>query len=154
MNNHREVVNGWQALCCCLANQSCQSDNSCLRKPSAASSSRQSHHSGVSDPSTHFIFVQRCWTGEERTGGSAHPIQHVGPTLHGDALKHCQHGKQEVVEVGNATVGSLPAFSALAAIDEALAPMPWDCTWSWFLLCYWICIEVIVQEDGSNKHAD
>lgn len=61
------------------------------------------------------------WGGWKR---AAHPIQHVGPALHGDALKHRQHGKQEVVEVGDAPVGSLPAFSALAAIDGALAPMP------------------------------
>lgn len=57
-------------------------------------------------------------------GKAAHPIQHVGPALHGDALKHCQHGKQKVVEVGDTTIGSLPAFSTLTAIDGALAPMP------------------------------
>lgn len=70
------------------------------------------------------LLAQDAELGGQRIWGSAHPIQHVGPALHGDALKHCQHGKQEVVEVGDATVGPLPAFSALAAIDGALAPMP------------------------------
>lgn len=68
----------------------------------------------------------------------AHPVQHVRPALHGDALKHSQHGKQKVVKVGNAPVGTLPAFPALCAVDGALAPMPWDRTWSWFLFCYCI----------------
>lgn len=61
-----------------------------------------------------------------------HPVQHVCPALHGDTLKHCQHSKQEVVKVGDAIVGTLPAFPALCAIG-ALSPMPWDRTWSLFI---------------------
>lgn len=56
--------------------------------------------------------------------GAAHPVQHVRPTLHGDALEHRQHGKQEVVKVGDSVVWTLPAFPALGAVDGALAPVP------------------------------
>lgn len=59
-----------------------------------------------------------------RTESGTHPVQHVRPALHGDALEHGQHGEQEVVEVGDAAVGALPAFSALGAVDGALAPVP------------------------------
>ena len=55
--------------------------------------------------------------------GGAHPVEHVRPALHGDALKHRQHGEQEVVEVGDATVGPLPALPAHCAVDGALAPV-------------------------------
>ena len=39
---------------------------------------------------------------------NTHEIHHVGPSLHGDALEHRQHRQPEVVEVGDAEVGSLP----------------------------------------------
>lgn len=57
-------------------------------------------------------------------GRATHPVQHVRPALHGDALKHCQHRKQEVVKVGDSVVWTLPAFPALGAVDRALAPVP------------------------------
>lgn len=80
------------------------------------------------------------WTCQSRVSkpGTTHPVEHVCPALHGDALKHRQHGEQEVVKISDAVVGTVPAFPALCAVDGALAPMSWDRTWSWFLLCYQI----------------
>lgn len=45
-----------------------------------------------------------------------YPVQHVCPALHGDALKHGEHGKSKVVKVGDAVLGSLPARLALGAV--------------------------------------
>ena len=33
-------------------------------------------------------------------------VEHVGPSLHGDALEDGEHGEQDVVELGDAVVGS------------------------------------------------
>lgn len=52
------------------------------------------------------------------------PVEHVCPALHGDTLEHGQHGEQEVVKVGDAIVGAVPALPALGAIDGTLAPVP------------------------------
>ena len=41
-----------------------------------------------------------------------HPVQYWGPALHGHALEHCQHGQDDVVEGGDAVVGSLPLLQA------------------------------------------
>lgn len=53
-----------------------------------------------------------------------YPVENVGPALHGDALEHSEHGKQKVVEVGDAVVGSLPALFANCIIDQAVAAVP------------------------------
>ena len=45
-------------------------------------------------------------------GTVTHPVQYWGPALHGDALEHCQHGQDDVVEGGDAVVGSLPLLQA------------------------------------------
>ena len=42
----------------------------------------------------------------------AHPVQDGRPSLHGDALKDCQHGVDDVVEGGDAVVGALPLLQA------------------------------------------
>lgn len=61
---------------------------------------------------------------EERDVSEAqtHPVQHISPPLHGDALVHGEHREAKVVEVCDAMVGSWPASSALAAVDGAGAP--------------------------------
>ena len=46
---------------------------------------------------------------------ATHIVQDVGPSLHGDALEHGQHGQPEVVEVGDAEVGPLPVRGAVVA---------------------------------------
>lgn len=43
---------------------------------------------------------------------SAYPVQHVCPALHGDTLEHGQDGKQDVVKIGDAKVGSWPVLPA------------------------------------------
>lgn len=53
-----------------------------------------------------------------------HPVQNISPALHGDTLENSEHGKQEVVKVGDAVVGAVPALPALGAIDGTLAPVP------------------------------
>lgn len=53
--------------------------------------------------------------------GLTHPVEDIGPALHGDALVHGEHGEAEVVEVGDAVVGPRPAAPAFAAIDGARA---------------------------------
>ena len=45
-------------------------------------------------------------------GTVTHPVEYWGPALHGDALEHCQHGQDDVVEGGDAVVGSLPLLQA------------------------------------------
>jgi len=53
-----------------------------------------------------------------------YPVEDVGPALHGDALEHSEHGKQKVVEVGDAVVGALPALFARRTIEQAMAAVP------------------------------
>ena len=36
-----------------------------------------------------------------------YPVEHVRPTLEGDALEDCQHGEDEIVEVRDTEVGTL-----------------------------------------------
>lgn len=55
---------------------------------------------------------------------AAHPVEHVCPALHGDALKHGEHGKGKVIEVGDASVWANPATPALRAIGGTLASIP------------------------------
>ena len=43
---------------------------------------------------------------------SAHPVEDVGPALHGDALEDGQHGEADVVEGGDAAVGARPLLLA------------------------------------------
>ena len=47
--------------------------------------------------------IFRLWT----ANCGAHPVEHAGPALHGDALEHRQHREQDVVEAGDAVVWSL-----------------------------------------------
>ena len=53
---------------------------------------------------------------------STYPVEDVGPALHGDALEHSEHGEGEVVKVGDAVFGSVPAWLAHRAI-LALPPV-------------------------------
>ena len=52
-----------------------------------------------------------------------YPVKYVGPSLHSDALEHGQHGKEEVVEVGDSPVGTVPPPPALGAVNGALTTM-------------------------------
>lgn len=58
-----------------------------------------------------------------------HPVEDISPALHGDALEDCQHGEEEVVEVGDAAVGAVPPAAALGAVDDALAAVAGEGTW-------------------------
>ena len=51
-----------------------------------------------------------------------HVVEDVGPALHGDALEHSQHGEGEVVEIGDAVLGPIPAWFAHCAV-LALPPV-------------------------------
>ena len=42
----------------------------------------------------------------------SHPVEYWSPALHRDALEHSQHGQDDVVEGGDAVVGSLPLLQA------------------------------------------
>lgn len=55
---------------------------------------------------------------------AAYPVEHVCPALHGDALKHSEHGKGKVVEVVDATIRANPATPTLRAVGGALASSP------------------------------
>ena len=54
-----------------------------------------------------------------------YPVENLSPALHGNALEHSEHGKQKIVEVGDAVVGALPALSANCAIEQAMTAVPW-----------------------------
>ncbi len=43
-----------------------------------------------------------------RPAKSAYPIEYVSPTLKGDTLEDCEHGKSKVVKVGDAEVWTFP----------------------------------------------
>jgi len=49
------------------------------------------------------------------------PVENFGPSLHGDTLEDCKHGKADVIKVGDAIVGTLPAWPTLRAVDHAAA---------------------------------
>lgn len=59
---------------------------------------------------------------------SAHPVEHVCPTLHSDALEHSQDGKEDVVEVGDSAVWPLPLAPALSSIVNTKASRPGEST--------------------------
>lgn len=42
----------------------------------------------------------------------AYPVKNGRPSFHGNALENGQHGKEDIVERGDAVVGPLPAFPA------------------------------------------
>lgn len=79
--------------------------------------------------SAHFLRACRCshWSWEEGAQAVSmpcvhcppHPVQDVSPAFHGDALKDCQHGEEEVIKVGDATVGPWPAPSAFSLVHCA-----------------------------------
>lgn len=83
----------------------------------------------------------RGWNTEG--SGVTDPVKHVCPTLHSDALEHRQHSKQEVVEVGDAAIGTVPAFSAQRIVHEAGSAMTIYCTGSWVVLCYHSYIDTL-----------
>lgn len=56
--------------------------------------------------------------------GGAHPVEDVSPSLHGDALEDGEHGEEEVVKVGDAPIGALPATPALRVVLQAGAAVP------------------------------
>ena len=67
---------------------------------------------------------------------AAHVVEDVGPALHGDALEHRQDGKQDIVKVGDAEVGSRPVLPALCV---ALA-QPGGGLLATGEVAHWLCI--------------
>lgn len=53
---------------------------------------------------------------------SVYPVQHICPTLHSDALENCQHGEENIVEICDAAIGTLPLAPALSPIVDTKAP--------------------------------
>lgn len=70
---------------------------------------------------------------------AAYPVEHICPALHGDALKHSEHGKGKIVKVGDAAIGANPATPTLRSIGGALASIPWERTRHWVLFSHHIC---------------
>lgn len=64
------------------------------------------------------VFVKNAFS------GTNYPVKNIRPALHSDALEHGEHGKQKIVEVGDAIVGTLPALSAERTVEQAVAAMP------------------------------
>lgn len=68
-----------------------------------------------------------------------HPVEHVCPAFHGDALEDGQHGEEEVVEVGDASVGPCPAPAALGLVQGARTPGSRRCAGRRVLLRFHVC---------------
>ena len=53
------------------------------------------------------------WGGGGRLGEAllTHIVEDIHPALHGDALEHGEHGKQDVVKLRDAVVGPQPVLS-------------------------------------------
>lgn len=67
------------------------------------------------------------------------PVEHFGPSLHGDALVDSQHGETYVVKVSDAFVGTFPVRSTLRAVYYAASAVTSLGTGSRLLtLCYGI----------------
>lgn len=64
---------------------------------------------------------------------AAYPVENFSPALHGDALVDSEHGKAEVIEVGDAVVGPWPATAALGAVDGAVSPVAGAGARGWLL---------------------
>lgn len=60
----------------------------------------------------------------QRSPQTAYPVEHVRPALHGDALKHGEHGKGKVIKVGDASIWANPATPTLRAVGGTLASIP------------------------------
>lgn len=43
-------------------------------------------------------------------------VENIGPALHCDALKHCQHGKTNIVKAGDPIVRTSPAGATLGDV--------------------------------------
>lgn len=80
---------------------------------------------------------------------NTNPVEYIRPALHGDALKHSEHGKHEVVEVCDAPVGAVPALLALGAINGTCAAVTVNSTRRRFVL-YHIWTER--RRSNINKH--
>lgn len=53
-----------------------------------------------------------------------YPVEHICPSLHSDALKNCQHGKENVVKVCDPTIGTLPLAPALSPVGDTKTAVP------------------------------
>ena len=56
---------------------------------------------------------------------STHPVEHICPTLKGDTLEDCEHGLSEVVEAGDAPLGTFPLPSAYRSIRAGEDTSAW-----------------------------
>lgn len=73
---------------------------------------------------TNGTLLSKKRTFHTRCPPAAYPVEHVCPALHGDALKHGEHGKGKVIKVGDASVWANPATPTLRAIGGTLASIP------------------------------
>lgn len=67
-----------------------------------------------------------------RVASQTYVVQHVCPSLHGDALEDGEHGEQNVVELGDPVVGSNPPFPTVRAIG---AQPGWRCSTTRPVIC-------------------
>lgn len=69
-------------------------------------------------------------------GGCSYPVEHFCPTLHGDALEDCEHGKENVVKVCDPAIGTLPLPPALRSILQTETPDAGESTRTRVVLCH------------------
>lgn len=84
-----------------------------------------------------------------KSHANTNPVEYIRPALHGDALKHSEHGKHEVVEVCDASVGAVPALLTHGAINGTCAAVTVNSTRRRFVL-YHVCTER--RRSNINKH--
>lgn len=72
---------------------------------------RETRESGLNPHSRNF---------DRLTNETRYPVEDVGPPLHRDALEHRQHGEEEVVKVGDPSIGTVPPAPTLCAVDDTL----------------------------------
>lgn len=65
-----------------------------------------------------------------------YPVEDVGPALCSDTLVDSQHGKAQVIKMGNPVVRAWPPNSTFSAIDETAAAIASFGAWSRFLIFY------------------
>lgn len=63
-----------------------------------------------------------------------HPVEHISPALHSNALEHSQHGKEDVVKVGDASIGSLPSSPTHGVVPHTESTVTSKSTWCWIIV--------------------
>ena len=55
-----------------------------------------------------------------------YPVKDLSPSLQRDALEDGQHGVEEIVEVGDPVVGSVPVLPALRSLGTLVGSSTWN----------------------------